>query len=65
MRKRILIKYILERINIPQYCEKNILHNEIAILAKEAHLAVGDKKELEKVESKLNEKVNKLLLDYV
>lgn len=53
--------HILERINIPQYCEKNALHNEIAILAKEAHLVVGDEKELEKVENKLNEKVNRLL----
>ena len=57
--------HILERINIPRYCEKNILHNEIAILAKEAHSAVGDEKGLEEIESRLNEKVNGLLLDSV
>lgn len=56
--------HILERINIPQYCEENVLHNEIAALAKEAHLVVGDEKELKKVESRLNDKVNRLLLDY-
>lgn len=51
--------HILERINIPQYCK----NNEIAILSKEAHLMVGNEKEVEKVERRLNEKVNRLLLD--
>lgn len=57
--------HILERINIPRYCEENELHNEIAALAKLAHFAAEDEKELEKAESRLNEKVNRLLLDYV
>ena len=57
--------HILERINIPRYCEKNELHNEIAALAKLAHLAAEDEKQLEKAESRLNEKVNRLLLDDV
>lgn len=57
--------HILERINIPRYCENKILHNEIAILAKEAHTLAGDEKELEEIERQLNEKVNRLLLDSV
>lgn len=57
--------HILERINIPRYCENKILHNEIAILAKEAHTLAGDEKELEEIERQLNEKVNSLLLDSV
>lgn len=54
--------HILERINIPKYSEKNMLHSEIAELSKDAHLAVGNKKELEKVEGRLNKKVTNLLL---
>lgn len=57
--------HILERIKIPKYCEKIILHTEIANLSKEAHIAVENKIELERIEKKLNEKVNKLLLDCI
>lgn len=55
--------HILERINIPKYCEENELHTEIAVLSKKAHAVVENKKELKRVESKLNEKVNILLLN--
>lgn len=55
--------HILERIKIPKYCEKDILHTEIASLSKEAHAAVGNKIELEAIEKRLNERVNMLLLD--
>jgi len=55
--------HILERIKIPKYCEKNILHTEIASLSKEAHAAAESKIELETIEKKLNEKVNMLLLN--
>lgn len=55
--------HILERINIPKYCDENLLHNEIAELAKNAHLMVGDEKRLGEIEEELNKKVNKLLLD--
>lgn len=54
--------HILERIKIPQYCEENELHKEIAILSKEAHLIAGREEELEGVEKRLNGKVNRLLL---
>lgn len=54
--------HILERIKIPQYCEENELHKEIAILSKEAHLMAGREEELEGVEKRLNGKVNRLLL---
>ena len=56
--------HILERIKIPKYCQKSILHSEIVRLSKEAHLAVGDKKELGKIEKELNERVNSLLLGH-
>lgn len=53
--------HILERINIPKYCEQNTLHNEIAKLSKEAHLVVDDEQKIAKVEKILNEKVMVLL----
>ena len=55
--------HILEKINIPKYCEKNRLHNEIARVSKEAHLVVENEQKLEKVEQELNEKVMELLLN--
>lgn len=57
--------HILERIKIPKYCRKSILHSEIAGLSKEAHLAVGDRKELGKIERELNERVNSLLIGHI
>lgn len=54
--------HILERINIPKYSKKNMLHREIAELSKEAHLVVGNENSIEEVEKKLNEKVTDLLL---
>ena len=55
--------HILERINIPKYSEKNMLHSEIAELSKEAHLVAEDEKKLEEVEERLNRKVTDLLLN--
>lgn len=55
--------HILERMNIPKYCEENVLHTEIAALSKKAHVEVRKEKELQKIEKMLNEKVNMLLLD--
>lgn len=56
--------HILERLNIPKYCEKDIIHNEIATLSQMAHMAAkDDERELQKIEMKLNEKVSGLLLN--
>lgn len=54
--------HILDRINIPKYSEKNMLHSEIAELSKEAHLVAGNEKRLEEVEERLNTKVTDLLI---
>lgn len=55
--------HILDRINIPKYSEKNMLHSEIAELSKEAHLVAGNEKRLEEVEERLNKKVTDLLIN--
>lgn len=55
--------HILERINIPKYSEKNMLHSEIAKLSKEAHFVAGDENRIEEVEKELNKKVTDLLLN--